>query len=81
MKAKIFITLKNGILDPQGRAIRQSLHTLGFLTVDEVRMGKFMEINLHETDVASAEKTVNAMCEKLLANTVIENYQYEIHET
>jgi phosphoribosylformylglycinamidine synthase subunit PurS len=81
MKAKIFVTLKNGILDPQGRAIQQSLHTLGFSTVEEVRIGKFIEIDLNETDTASAENTIKSMCEKLLANTVIEDYRFEILET
>jgi phosphoribosylformylglycinamidine synthase len=81
MKAKIFVTLKNGILDPQGRTIQQSLHTLGFSTVEEVRIGKFMELDLNETDVTSAENTIKSMCEKLLANTVIEDYRFEILET
>jgi phosphoribosylformylglycinamidine synthase len=81
MKAKIFVTLKNGILDPQGRAIQQSLHTLGFSTVEDVRMGKFMELDLNETDTTSAENTIKSMCEKLLANTVIEDYRFEILET
>jgi phosphoribosylformylglycinamidine synthase subunit PurS len=80
MKAKIFVTLKNGILDPQGRAIQQSLHTLGFSTVEEVRIGKFMELDLNETDTTSAENTIKSMCEKLLANTVIEDYRFEILE-
>jgi phosphoribosylformylglycinamidine synthase subunit PurS len=80
MKAKIFVTLKNGILDPQGRAIQQSLHTLGFSTVEEVRIGKFMELDLNETDTTSAENTIKSMCEKLLANTVIEDYRFEIIE-
>jgi phosphoribosylformylglycinamidine synthase PurS subunit len=78
MKAKIFVTLKNGILDPQGRAVQQSLHTLGFTTVEEVRIGKFMELDLHEKDAASVENQIKSMCEQLLANTVIEDYQYEI---
>jgi phosphoribosylformylglycinamidine synthase len=81
MKAKIFVTLKNGILDPQGRTIQQSLHTLGFSTVEEVRIGKFMELDLKETDITSAENTIKSMCEKLLANTVIEDYRFEILET
>lgn len=80
MKAEIFVTLKNGILDPQGRAIQQSLHTLGFSTVEEVRMGKFIELELNETDATSAENTIKSMCEKLLANTVIEDYRFEILE-
>jgi len=81
MKAKIFVTLKNGILDPQGRAIQQSLQTLGFSTVEEVRIGKFMELDLNETDTTSAENKIKSMCEKLLANTVIEDYRYEIFKT
>ncbi|HNP61047.1 MAG TPA: phosphoribosylformylglycinamidine synthase subunit PurS [Nitrospirales bacterium] len=80
MKAKIYITLKNGILDPQGRAIQQSLQTLGFDTVGEVRIGKFIEVDLCETDRTSAGNSIKEMCEKLLANTVIEDYQYEIIE-
>ena len=80
MKAKIFVTLKNGILDPQGRAIQQSLHTLGFSTVGDVRMGKFIELDLNEPDTTSAENTIKSMCEKLLANTVIEDYRFEILE-
>ena len=80
MKAKIFVTLKNGILDPQGRAIQQSLHTLGFSTVEDVRMGKFIELDLNETDTTSAENTIKSMCEKLLANTVIEDYRFELLE-
>ncbi len=80
MKAKIYITLKNGILDPQGRAIQQSLQTLGFDTVGEVRIGKFIEVDLCDTDRTSAGNSIKEMCEKLLANTVIEEYQYEIIE-
>ena len=80
MKAKIYITLKNGILDPQGRAIQQSLQTLGFGSVGEVRIGKFIEVDLCEADATAGEQTIKAMCEKLLANTVIEEYQYEILE-
>jgi phosphoribosylformylglycinamidine synthase subunit PurS len=81
MKAKIFITLKTGILDPQGRATQRSLQTLGFSTVEEVRIGKFIEVHLNEHDSSSAGNQIKAMCEKLLANTVIEEYQYEILET
>ena len=78
MKAKIYITLKNGVLDPQGKAIQNSLGHLGFEGVDEVRQGKFIEISLQETDKATAEENLKQMCEKLLANTVVENYQFEI---
>ena len=78
MKAKIHVTLKSGILDPQGRAIQQSLAMLGFSTVNDVRVGKFLEIELGDTDHIQAESQLKAMCEKLLANTVIEDYRYEI---
>lgn len=80
MKAQIYITLKNGIHDPQGRAIQQSLQTLGFEGVQDVRMGKFLEVDLQEMKKDSAEKTINTMCQKLLANSVIEDFRYEIIE-
>ena len=78
MKIKIYVTLKDGIHDPQGHAIHQSLTTLGFDSVDNVRMGKLLEITLQETDQNKAEVTVKAMCEKLLSNPVIEDYRYEL---
>lgn len=78
MKAKIYITLKNGVLDPQGKAIENSLKHLGFSGVSEVRQGKLIEIALEETDKESAALAVKSMCEKLLANTVIENYSFEL---
>lgn len=78
MKAKIHITLKNGVLDPQGKAIAGALHTLGFDSVGDVKQGKYIEVDLAEKDKAAAQKSVEAMCEKLLANTVIENYRFEI---
>lgn len=78
IKAKIHVTLKSGILDPQGRTIRQSLETLGFSGVNDVRVGKFLEIELNQDDPAQAEAQLKAMCEKLLANTVIEEYRYEL---
>ena len=81
MKAKIYITLKNGIHDPQGRAIQQSLHTLGFETVQDVRMGKFLEVDLQDMEKESAEANIKSMCQKLLANMVIEDFRYEIVET
>lgn len=74
MKARVHVTLKNGVLDPQGEAIRQALSTLGFDGVESVRQGKFIELDLTDGD----ETTVKAMCEKLLANTVIEDYRVEI---
>ncbi|MCP5075079.1 MAG: phosphoribosylformylglycinamidine synthase subunit PurS [Rhodobacteraceae bacterium] len=78
MKARVHVTLKNGVLDPQGEAVRHSLGTLGFDGVTGVRQGKVIELDLAETDAAAAEVTVKKMCEKLLANTVIENYAVEI---
>lgn len=81
MKAKVYITLKDGIHDPQGRAVQQSLHTLGFETVQDVRMGKFLEIELQDMEKEAAEATIRSMCQKLLANMVIEDFRYEIVET
>ncbi len=78
MKAKIRITLKNGVLDPQGKAIQNALGSLGFEGVNEVRQGKYIEMDLAEQDEAQARATVEKMCKDLLANTVIENYSYEI---
>jgi len=78
MKARVTVMLKNGVLDPQGKAVHHALDALGFDGVDAVRQGKIIELNLSETDAAIAEKTVTEMCEKLLANTVIESYSIEI---
>jgi len=81
MKAKIYVTLKSGILDPQGRAIQQSLATLGFSTVKEVRVGKYLEVDLAEQDAAQAESSLKAMCGKLLANPVIEEFRYDVENS
>ncbi len=78
MKARVHVTLKNGVLDPQGAAVRHSLGALGFDGVEKVRQGKIIEMELAETDAGKAEEQVKAMCEKLLANTVIEDYAVEI---
>lgn len=78
MKAKVHMTLRQGILDPQGKAIEHALESLGFKTVGEVRVGKYMEFELRETDKAKANATVKQICEQLLANTVIEEYRYEL---
>jgi phosphoribosylformylglycinamidine synthase PurS subunit len=78
MKARVHIMLKPGVLDPQGKAIGHALASLGFAGVNEVRQGKVIELELAETDAARARETVKAMCEKLLANTVIETYAIEI---
>ena len=78
MKARVQIMLKDGVLDPQGEAVRHALGTLGFAGVEGVRQGKVIELDLAETDRAKAEAVAKAMCEKLLANTVIESYRVEI---
>jgi phosphoribosylformylglycinamidine synthase subunit PurS len=78
MKARIHVTLKPGVLDPQGKAIGNALHSLGFSGVGEVRQGKFIELELAESDAAKAKAQLKAMCEQLLANTVIENYAIEL---
>jgi phosphoribosylformylglycinamidine synthase len=81
MKAKIYITLKDGIHDPQGRAVQQSLQTLGFEMVQDVRIGKFLEVDLKDMENEAAEATIKSICQKLLANMVIEDYRYEIVST
>lgn len=73
--------LKNGVLDPQGKAIEHSLASLGFSNVDEVRMGKVIEVDVAETDIDKARVQITEMCEKLLANTVIERYEIELEDT
>jgi phosphoribosylformylglycinamidine synthase PurS subunit len=78
MKARVFVTLKNGVLDPQGKAIGHALNGLGFDDVGEVRQGKVIDLELRETDAAKAQAALKQMCEKLLANTVIEKYEIEI---
>ncbi|MGI9515034.1 MAG: phosphoribosylformylglycinamidine synthase subunit PurS [Anderseniella sp.] len=78
MKAKVIITLKNGVLDPQGKAIEGALSSLGFSGVDNVRQGKFIELDVAAENADEAQATVEAMCEKLLSNTVIENYRVEV---
>ena len=78
MKARVFVTLKNGVLDPQGEAIRHALGTLGFEGVEGVRQGKVIDLDLDETDPAQAAVAAAEMCEKRLANTIIENYRVEI---
>ncbi|MCR9087101.1 MAG: phosphoribosylformylglycinamidine synthase subunit PurS [Rhodobacteraceae bacterium] len=78
MKARVQVMLKNGVLDPQGEAVRHALGALGFDGVDGVRQGKVIELDLDETDPERARHSVTQMCEKLLANTVIESYRIEI---
>jgi phosphoribosylformylglycinamidine synthase len=78
MKARVTVTLKNGVLDPQGKAIQGALGSLGVDGVESVRQGKLFDVELATSDPAEAEATLKAMCEKLLANTVIESYRFEI---
>ena len=80
MKARVHVMLKDGVLDPQGKAIAQALGRLGFAGVNEVRQGKYIELDLAETDRAKARAAVEQMCGRLLSNTVIENYAIEIAE-
>ena len=78
MKARVQVMLKNGVLDPQGKAIEHSLAALGFKGVEEVRLGKVIELEVAETDTTKARVQLTDMCEKLLANTVIESYTVEM---
>ncbi|MBW5445688.1 phosphoribosylformylglycinamidine synthase subunit PurS [Cohnella sp. CFH 77786] len=78
MKAKVYVTIKENVLDPQGNAVQGALHSLGFGEVSKVRIGKFMEVELATSDRAQAEQQLKSMCEKLLANTVVEDYRFEL---
>ncbi|MGR3521098.1 MAG: phosphoribosylformylglycinamidine synthase subunit PurS [Roseovarius sp.] len=78
MKARVHVMLKTGVLDPQGEAVRHALGSLGFDGAEGVRQGKVIELDLAETDADKARETVTRMCEKLLANTVIESYAVEL---
>ena len=80
MRVKIFISFKEGVLDPQGKAVERSLHSLGYKEVRDVRMGKYLEVELEASSRAAAEARVREMCDKLLANPVIEDYRFEIEE-
>ena len=75
MIIKVVVTLKNGVLDPQGKAIQQTLNGMGFNDVKDVRQGKYFDIDINETDEAKAKSKVDEMCKKLLANLVIEDYK------
>jgi phosphoribosylformylglycinamidine synthase len=77
-KVKVYVTLRESVLDPQGGAVKRALHTMKYSEVEEVRIGKYMELTLNNTD--DVEKRIDEMCSKLLANTVIEDYRYEIEE-
>lgn len=81
MKARVYVTLRQGILDPQGKAIQHSLRSLGFTGVEGVRVGKFMEVELSDGHRDRAADELKQMCEKLLANTIIEDYRFELEET
>jgi phosphoribosylformylglycinamidine synthase PurS subunit len=78
MKAKVHVTLKTGVLDPQGKAIAHALGSLGFAGVQSVRQGKFLELEIAETDATKARAQIDEMCKKLLANTVIEDYRIDL---
>ena len=78
MKARVFVTLKSGVLDPQGKAIGHALNNLGFHSVGEVRQGKVIDLELAESNRERAEEVIRNMCEQLLANTVIEKYDIEL---
>lgn len=80
MNAKVYVTLKKGVLDPQGKAVQQALHRMHFDEVKDVRIGKFIEVEMDGGSRAEAEKRLTKMCEQLLANTVIESYSFEIGE-
>ena len=75
MKVKVIVTLKNGVLDPQGKAIQQTLNGMAFSNVSEVRQGKYFDIEVNESDESKAKSQVEEMCKKLLANLVIEDYK------
>ena len=80
MKATIYISLKNGVLDPQGKAIENALGQLGFNGVDNVRQGKMIQLDLADMDASEARNRLQEMCEKLLANTVIENFDIRLND-
>ena len=80
MKARVHITLKSGVLDPQGKAIAHALGNLGFEDVQDVRQGKYIELELADTNREAAAERVESMCQKLLANTVIENYRIDLDD-
>ncbi|MBB6455149.1 phosphoribosylformylglycinamidine synthase [Salirhabdus euzebyi] len=77
-KVKVFVTLKNGVLDPQGKAVKGALHSMEYTAVHDVRIGKYMELEIEQLD--NIEKTVEEMCHRLLTNPVMEDYRYEVEE-
>lgn len=76
-KVKVFVTLRESVLDPQGTAVKDSLHSLAYTEVEDVRIGKYLELTIEKSD-RNIDELIKEMCEKLLANTVIEDYRYEI---
>ncbi len=79
MKAKVYVTLRKSVFDPQGKAVQEALGSMGFNEVQSVRMGKYIELDLGSTEKSQAEQKIKVMCEKLLTNTVIEDYRYELN--
>ncbi|MEH7744067.1 phosphoribosylformylglycinamidine synthase subunit PurS [Neobacillus drentensis] len=77
-KAKVYVTLRESVLDPQGNAVHESLHSLGYDEVGDVRIGKYMELEIYSDDQNAAEERVTDMCEKLLVNTVIEDFRFDL---
>ncbi|MEK6583839.1 MAG: phosphoribosylformylglycinamidine synthase subunit PurS [Nitrospirota bacterium] len=80
MKVRVYVTLKEGILDPQGKAVKHSLNTLGYSSVEDVRIGKYIELNLNNISIDNLDIQIKEMCNKLLANTIIEDFRYEIEK-
>ena len=80
MKARVYVTLKSGLLDPQGKTIKSALESLGFRGIKDVRMGKYIELSLNHGRAGSAKKDVERMCQKLLANPVVETYRVEVRK-
>lgn len=80
MNAKVYVTLKKGVLDPQGKAVQQALHRMDYAEVEDVRIGKLIELSVKAEDKDQAEKRLKQMCERLLANTVIESYTFELSD-
>jgi phosphoribosylformylglycinamidine synthase len=78
-KVKVFVTLRESVLDPQGSAVQHALHSMNYKEVSDIRIGKYMELTIEKTE-RDLDETVREMCEKLLANTVIEDYRYEVEE-
>lgn len=78
IKATVYVTIKESVLDPQGNAVQGALHSMGFEEVSKVRIGKYLEVELDTDDRTEAESRLQAMCEKLLANTVVEDYRFEL---